>query len=185
MNSVSSWSEVGSVDISFRPFDPLHLVNTYGAFGSITKNRYQLVVEGTDAENPSEDDWQEYEFKGQPVRPDKRPPQWAPYHLRLDWQLWFAAMQPRPGPRQRWFFSFLAALLENDSDTLSLLQTNPFPDDPPKQIRVLRYRYRFTSPAERSETGRWWDREQIGTYVRPASLENLQAGGRGRRFRVR
>jgi hypothetical protein len=75
-------------------FDPLHLVNTCGAFGSITTDRYQLVIEGTDAENPSEDDGQAYEFKSQPVRTDERPPQWAPYHLRLDWQLWFAAMQP-------------------------------------------------------------------------------------------
>ena len=66
-------------------FDPLHLVNTYGAFGSITRERYQLVVEGTDAEFPGgDDDWQEYEFRGQPVRTGERPPQWAPYHLRLD-----------------------------------------------------------------------------------------------------
>ncbi|MUW13776.1 lipase maturation factor family protein [Halorubrum sp. CBA1125] len=166
-------------------FDPLHLVNTYGAFGSITRERYQLVVEGTDAENPSAHDWREYEFEGQPVRTDERPPQWAPYHLRLDWQLWFAAMQPRPGPRQRWFGAFLEALLENGADTLSLLRTDPFPDDPPERIRVLRYRYRFTTPDERAETGRWWDRERVGTYVGPVSLEELRTGGVGRRSLVR
>ncbi|MFB6091119.1 MAG: lipase maturation factor family protein [Halobellus sp.] len=162
-------------------FDPLHLVNTYGAFGSITTERYQLVIEGTDAAEPSDDDWRAYEFAGQPVRTDERPPQWAPYHLRLDWQLWFAAMQPRPGPRQRWLLALLEKLLEGDEDTRSLLRTTPFPDDPPERIRVLRYRYRFTTPAERDETGEWWVRERVGTYVEPTSLEELRAGGLGGR----
>ncbi len=165
-------------------FDPLHLVNTYGAFGSITRNRYQLVAEGTRAEGPSEDDWEEYEFEGQPVRTDERPPQWAPYHLRLDWQLWFAAMSPRPGPRQRWFLSFLEALLENDEDTLALLRRNPFPDEPPERVRVIRYRYRYTTPEEREETGRWWHRERVGTYVGSVSQEELRSGGASRRRRA-
>ncbi|EMA43459.1 hypothetical protein C448_09717 [Halococcus morrhuae DSM 1307] len=69
-----------------RSFDPLHLVNTYGAFGSITRERYELVIEGTtDEELTDETDWRSYEFKGKPTDTDRRPPQWAPYHLRLDW----------------------------------------------------------------------------------------------------
>lgn len=166
-------------------FNPLHLVNTCGAFGSITKHRYQLVIEGTDTKNPSEDDWQEYEFEGQPVDTAERPPQWAPYHLRLDWQLWFAAMQPRPGRRQRWFLALLEALLENDADTLSLFRSNPFPDDPPEQVRVLRYRYRFTTAEEWNETGQWWSRERIGPYVELVSSENRPTGDFGRRIRMR
>ena len=165
-------------------FDPLHLVNTYGAFGSVTRERYQLVIEGTDAEDPAEDDWREYEFAGQPVRTDERPPQWAPYHLRLDWQLWFAAMRPRPGPRQRWLLALLEALLEGDADALGLLRSSPFPE-PPERIRVLRYRYRFTTPEEREETGRWWHRERIGTYVGPVSSADLRSGVIGSRGRVR
>jgi hypothetical protein len=168
-------------------FDPLHLVNAYGAFGSVTRDRYQLVIEGTTAEAPDEDDWHAYEFAGQPVRTDERPPQWAPYHLRLDWQLWFAAMRPRPGPRQRWFLAFLEALLEHDPAVRSLLGDDPFPDGPPERVRVLRYRYRFTTPAERAETGQWWHRERLGTYVGPVSLPELRvgSGGVGRRFRGR
>ena len=157
-------------------FDPLHLVNTYGAFGSITTERYQLVIEGTDAEYPDEDDWRAYECKGQPVRTDQRPRQWAPYHLRLDWQLWFAAIRPRPGPRQRWLFALLERLLEGDRATLALLASNPFPEEPPEYVRVLRYRYRFTTPEERRETGDWWHRKQVGTYVGPTSLSDLREG---------
>lgn len=161
-------------------FDPLHLVNTYGAFGSITKDRYQLVVEGTDTSTPGEDDWAAYEFLGQPVRLDERPSQWAPYHLRLDWQLWFAAMRPRPGPRQRWFLAFLEDLLENDEDTLGLLAHNPFPEDPPERVRVTRYRYRFTTPEERAVTGRWWERTRVGLYVPSVSVTELRSRMRGR-----
>src|SRR5262249_9719266 len=31
-------------------FDPLHLVNTYGAFGSVGRQRYQVEIEGTNDE---------------------------------------------------------------------------------------------------------------------------------------
>jgi membrane protein implicated in regulation of membrane protease activity len=156
-------------------FDPLNLVNTYGAFGSITKTRYQLVLEGTDSADPGPGDWVEYEWKGQPVRTDRRPPQWAPYHLRLDWQLWFAAMSPRPGRRQRWLLAFLERVLDGDEATLSLVRTNPFGDDPPEQVRVLRYRYRYTTPEKRATSGDWWRRERVGTYVGPVSRTDLRA----------
>ncbi len=154
-------------------YDPLHLVNSYGAFGSITKDRYELVLQGTDDEAITDDtEWETYEFPGKPTDPDERPPQVAPYHLRLDWQLWFAAMSPSPR-RHPWFGSLLEKLLEGDEAVHSLLAENPFPDEPPAHVRVLRYRYRYTTPEERDETGRWWERELAGTYVRPVSLSDL------------
>ncbi|MEU1166428.1 lipase maturation factor family protein, partial [Streptomyces sp. NPDC005921] len=68
-----------------RSFDPLHLVNTYGAFGSVSRIRYEVVVEGTLDRTPREDaEWREYEFKGKPGDPRHWPRQFAPYHLRLD-----------------------------------------------------------------------------------------------------
>ncbi|MFC4986544.1 lipase maturation factor family protein [Saliphagus infecundisoli] len=162
-------------------FDPIHLVKSYGAFGSVTRERYQLVIEGTREPNPGEDDWEAYDLKGQPVDPAERPPQWAPYHLRLDWQLWFAAMRSRPGPRQRWLLALLAKLLEGDRETESLLAATPF-EESPERIRVLRYRYRFTTREERTETGRWWSRERVGTYVPASTREEL---GSSRRIRLR
>jgi hypothetical protein len=134
------------------------------------------VVEGTQSAHPSEEDWYEYTFKGQPVRTDERPRQWAPYHLRLDWQLWFAAMYPRPTSRQRWFVAFLKALLQNDEAVLALVDDVPFSDEPPQQVRVLRYRYRFTTPTERAETGAWWRRERVDTYVPAVGRADLGPG---------
>lgn len=156
-----------------RSFDPLHLVNTYGAFGSITRDRYELVIEGTQDEHiTDETDWHAYEFKGKPTDPGSLPPQWAPYHLRLDWQLWFAAMTPRP--RRHWFPQFIQKLLEGDDNVLSLLDHNPFPEDPPAHIRVQRYRYRYTTPDERRETGDWWHREAVNDYYGPISLDEME-----------
>jgi len=157
-------------------FDPLHLVNTYGAFGSITKRRHEIVVQGTDDQELTGDtEWKTYEFPGKPTDPSRRPPQVAPYHLRLDWQLWFAAMSPTPR-RQPWFTRMLVDLLEGDEGTLSLIAKDPFPDEPPEHVRAVRYRYRYTTPEEREATGDWWRRERVGTYVGPTSLDEVRSG---------
>jgi hypothetical protein len=150
-------------------FNPLHLVNTYGAFGSVTRFRNEVVIEGTpDAVLSPETAWREYEFKGKPGDLRRRPPQFAPYHLRLDWLMWFAALSP--GYARGWFAHLLIKLLENDRTTLKLLRTNPFTDAPPRFVRAQLYRYRFTTPQERRHTANWWMRELLGEYSPPISL---------------
>jgi Lipase maturation factor len=150
-------------------FNPVHLVNAYGAFGSITRVRYEIVVEGTsaiDLTTPVE--WVEYEFKGKPGNPRRIPPQVAPYHLRLDWLMWFAAMAtPQEYP---WFIAFLTKLLQNDRATLKLLRSNPFPEVPPAFVRARLYRYRFSTWRERRETGNWWMRELVSDYLPPVRI---------------
>jgi len=164
-------------------YDPCHLVNSYGAFGSITRPRYEIVLEGTTEDAPTTDSWRAYEFKGKPGDPHRLPPQIAPYHLRLDWLMWFAAM---PSPYfPSWLLHLLGKLLAGDAAILALLKGNPFPDSPPKYVRALYYRYRFTTPEERRLRGCWWQRELVGTYFPPVSLadpefrEILRSLGRG------
>jgi hypothetical protein len=150
-------------------FDPLRLVNTYGLFGRITRTRYEVVIEGTDDPAPGPDaDWKEYEFKAKPGDPRRRPRQVAPYHLRLDWLTWFAPLSPASA--QEWLFPLIAKLLEGDAATLRLLRTNPFPVAPPAFVRAVVYRYRYTTAAERKDTGDWWVRELVGDYIRPVTL---------------
>jgi len=165
-----------------RAFEPLNLVNTYGAFGSITRDRYEVVVQGTDDDVVDDDtEWETYTFPGKPTDPSQMPAQWAPYHLRLDWQLWFAAMAPSPR-RSPWFVHLCAKLLAGDEATESLLAENPFEGDPPNHVRALRYRYEFTDAETLRETGRWWDRERVGTYFGPVSLSDPRFRSRLRRF---
>lgn len=150
-------------------FNRFHLVNTYGAFGSVTRQRYELVIEGTEAREDGEPGvWREYEFRGKPGDPRRRPPQVAPYHLRLDWLMWFAALSPAYA--EDWLIPFLAKLLEGDPAVLRLLRRNPFPQAPPARVRALFYYYRFTTRRERRETGAWWARELVGHYLPPMAL---------------
>ena len=150
-------------------YNPLQIVNTYGAFGSITRTRDEIVLEGSADEAVTERTiWREYEFKGKPGDPSRRPIQIAPYHLRLDWLMWFAAMGPPED--EPWFTPLRVKLLEGDPGVLGLLRTNPFPDRPPRSIRAVCYRYRFTTPDERRRTGRWWNRELLGVCSPAVSL---------------
>jgi hypothetical protein len=150
-------------------FDPFRLVNTYGAFGSVSRVRDEVIVEGTDAEDlDAGASWREYEFKGKPGDVRRMPRQVAPYHLRLDWLMWFLPLSSRYG--ERWFVPFLGKLLEGDRQTIGLLRGNPFPERPPRYVRALLYRYRFTTWRERRETGAWWHRTLIGEFVGPIRL---------------
>jgi len=157
-------------------YNRFHLVGTYGAFGSITRPRYEVIVEGTDAATiPEATRWREYEFKGKPGALGRMPPQIAPYHLRLDWLMWFAPFSAADA--EPWFASFIEKLLEGDRAVLSLLRTNPFPKQPPHYVRALLYEYHFTTPAERAATAQWWKRTLVGPYFPPTSLDGSYGSG--------
>jgi hypothetical protein len=150
-------------------FNQFYLVNTYGAFGSVGKVRYELVVEGTHDKLISADtDWKEYEFKAKPTNLRRKLPIIAPYQPRIDWQIWFAAMQ---SPVQnQWMLTFIKKLLENDKTTLGLIAKNPFPKEPPRKIRVSRYIYKFAKP----HSGKIWERTYTGQWLPPLSLIDLK-----------
>ncbi|MDQ0792474.1 lipase maturation factor family protein [Streptomyces sp. B1I3] len=152
-----------------RSFDPFHLVNTYGAFGSISRTRLEVVVEGTDEPVIHETTrWREYGFRGKPGDPRRMPRQFAPYHLRLDWMMWFAALSPAYA--RSWFGPFTERLLLGDRDTLRLLRHNPFPGAPPVHVRARVFHYRFTDWHELRSTGCWWHRTYVRDFMRPTSL---------------
>lgn len=152
-------------------FDPLHLVNTYGAFGSVGKERLELVIEGTHAD-PEDPDarWLEYEFPCKPGRLDRLPCLVTPYHYRLDWQMWFAAMS-RP-ERQPWLVHLVKKLLDGDPVAKSLLAHDPFAT-PPSYVRVSLYRYQFTTFGEPLV----WKRERRGEWLPPLSKDDPRLTG--------
>jgi hypothetical protein len=158
---------IGPRQVMNRSFNKWHLGNTYGAFGGITRTRYEVIVEGTqDPEGAS--GWREYGFKAKPGDPMRRPPQIAPYHLRLDWAMWFCAIAPGYG--RGWWSRFLLALLLNDPHVLGLMRDNPFPHEPPVFVRARLFHYRFSTRAERRSTGAWWVRTPVSDYY-PAVAE--------------
>jgi hypothetical protein len=148
-------------------FNKWNLANAYGAFGTVTKERYEIVIEGTLSEDPLSAEWLEYEFKGKPGDVRRVPRQYAPYHLRLDWLMWFLALG---SPGERWFLPLLVRLLEADRPTLRLLRTDPFGGRPPHWVRAKIYLYRFSTREEKRTTGDVWVREELGLFRAPVSL---------------
>jgi hypothetical protein len=148
-------------------FNNWSLANAYGAFGTVTKERYEIVIEGTLADDPIDGEWLEYEFKGKPGDVKRTPGQFAPYHLRLDWLMWFLALG---SPGERWFIPLLVRLLEADKPTLKLLRRDPFGGQPPRWVRAKIYLYRFSTREEKRTTGDVWVREELGLFRAPISL---------------
>jgi hypothetical protein len=153
-------------------FNRWHLCNAYGAFGSVTKERYEVIIEATDAPQPTDDaQWLAYEFKGKPGDPSRMSRQFAPYHLRLDWLMWFLALGMRT---ESWFRVLLLRLLEADPATLRMMRSSPCGTERPRWIRARVFRYRFSSRAQLRNDHVWWVREEVGTLVPPVALESTK-----------
>jgi hypothetical protein len=148
-------------------YNRLHLINSYGAFGSIGKERFEIVISGTsDSKISEKTQWQEYEFKCKPGRVDRRPCLITPYHYRVDWQIWFSAM--RPNLNELWLLRLGIGLLESNQHVLALLDHSPFGNQAPQFIKMDLYRYEF-SVAGSSD---WWRRTFIGPYSEPLNLQH-------------
>jgi hypothetical protein len=148
-----------------RSYEPLHLVNTYGAFGGVNETRYEVILEGTLADDPDDPsaEWRSYELPSKPGSLDK-PLSWiTPYHRRLDWQMWFlpfGSAEDNP-----WFIHLVEELLAGAPEARALFVRDPFPDRPPKFIRADLYVYRFSN-----RPGQVWERDFAAPYLAPIAL---------------
>jgi Lipase maturation factor len=158
-----------------RSFDPLDLVNTYGAFGGVDRERYEVILEGTrDGAPVRSARWEEYELPCMPGDPHRRPCIVAPYQHRLDWQMWFVGNGARRGEsldEQPWLVHLVWQLLSGAPEVDRLFSRDPFAGEPPRWVRADIWRYAFTS--DRAEAGgAWWTRERVGVFLRPVSMED-------------
>jgi hypothetical protein len=136
----------------------LGLGNIYHVYPTMQVERHELDIQGSnDGEN-----WRSYEFKYKPGALDRVPPFNVPHQPRLDWMIWFVPTQQIP--QMYWFDLFMQRLHQGSTTVTGLLAHNPFADKPPKFLRVLVYRYHFTTPQERAESGNWWRREYLGIF---------------------
>ncbi|CAF0703841.1 unnamed protein product [Brachionus calyciflorus] len=163
-------SEKQAMNTSFEPF---RIVNTYGAFGSVTKERYEVIFKGTNAKyfDDPKTEWLEYEFKCKPGDINRRPCFISPYHYRLDWLMWFAAFQSYE--YNPWLLSLSAKLLKNDKNfTTQMIASNPFENlEPPKYIKADLYLYNY---AEINESiSAWWKRKYVKSYIPTISMRNI------------
>jgi len=164
---VKSWAVVenltGKRQAMNRSFDALALVNTYGAFGSVGDKRYELVIEGTLSDDPDTGEWREYELPCKPGRIDRRPCILGPYHRRLDWLIWFSAMDEKLN--DPWIVHLVWKLLDGDR-TIRELVIDPFDGRPPKWVRIRRYLYHLQPYGAPT----WWTRELVDDeWLQPVS----------------
>jgi hypothetical protein len=148
---------------------PLRSVNGYGLFRVMTQKRPELVVEASmDGAT-----WSEWNLRWKPGPPTRRPAFVSPHQPRLDWQFWFAALDPRGDGY--WLSRLLVRLLEDEPSVTALMGERPFPaGGRPRYLRFAYYDYRYTSWSERAETGAWWHRELIDYLTEPVSLADLR-----------
>jgi hypothetical protein len=130
---------------------PFRSVNGYGLFRVMTTERPEIVIEVSSDGRA----WKEYEFRWKPGNPMRRPQLVEPHMPRLDWQMWFAALDPQDA--QAWLAPLLQRIIKGEPAVVRLLGPNPLAG-PPGFARLAYYDYRFTTRAERAGTGAWWTR---------------------------
>jgi len=159
-----------SIVIFLTPFDPLaqfRIINNYGLFAVMTRERYEIEFQGTrDGKT-----WIAYPFRFKPQDPRRAPGIYAPYQPRFDWNLWFASFGTVSS--NPWVMNVQERLLENEPDVLQLFAGNPFASAPPHAVRAVRWQYWFTTSNERARTGNWWNRRFLGEYS-PVQMKHLR-----------
>jgi len=167
---------LSSKQIMNTSYDPFKMVNTYGAFGSVTKVRTEIIFEGTYNMDPDYPMalWKEYEFKCKPGKVDRAPCLISPYHYRLDWLMWFAAFQRYE--QNPWLLHLAGKFLVNDNETSTLIHYNPFlGKKPPKWIRARHYEYEYEPlGSEEAMKGKWYIRTLKGVYLPSVDIGMLE-----------
>jgi len=154
--------------IVYERLEAFRIVNGYGLFRVMTKDRCEIVIEGS----ADGIDWLPFEFKWKPGDVKHAPGWCAPHQPRLDWQMWFAALEsPQENP---WLGGLIVRLLQGSPDVTRLLAHSPFPNKPPRYVRAMFYRYRFTTASELRQTGAWWKRQELREYLPTVSLDQLR-----------
>ena len=139
--------------------EPFRIANRYGLFGIMTRGRYEIEFQGSEDGKT----WVAYPFRYKPQDLTKPPRIYAPYQPRFDWNLWFASL----GSWQEYpiVLRTEVRLLSNDQDVLTLFEENPFPREPPREVRAVIWQYWFTTMSEKRTQGLWWRRQFLGLYA--------------------
>jgi lipase maturation factor 1 len=158
---------------------PFYLSNSYGLFRSMTTTRPEIAIEtSADGQN-----WREVVFRYKPGDPSRAPRFFAPHMPRLDWQMWFAALEAEglpPDPEATaawleredvWLQRLVVALLRGERPVLDLLAPSQLDGAPPRYVRLTSWQYRFSGGGPD-----WWVRQRAGVLTGPFALSPFLVG---------
>ena len=154
-------------------FDPLDLVNTYGAFGSVSTERLNVVFEGTMDEKPnSSANWQPYVCQGTNGIDRPKPGTGGAFINcgSTGKMVVCGHVGARRIPRRIAYRPNFRKLLNGDRDAISLFTSDPFLGKQPRYIRAVLYRYSFAKPG--NTEGQWWKRQRLNDWLAPVSLND-------------
>jgi hypothetical protein len=142
-----------------RALEPFRFANDFGLFAVMTRDRYEIEFQGSrDGQS-----WTAYPFRYKPQDLNAPPRIYAPYQPRFDWNLWFASLGSW---RENTFvLQVERRLLTAEPDVLALFAGNPFPSEPPQQVRAVLWQYWFSDWKDKRQQGLWWRRQQLGLYA--------------------
>lgn len=173
-------------------FDRFRLVNTYGAFGSVGETRYEPII----SISINGIEWKELELPCKPGTVTRRPCFCAPYHYRLDWNIWFLGFKPHRSylqNRESWVYNLLAKILNKDlgiderpwlglldsGSSVFLTDSYKSKETSPKFAKVEMYEYRMAgslwsilSSKHRGDDTVWWKRRFEETLIPPVQLNS-------------
>jgi len=145
----------GAGDGLLELLGPFRSVSGYGLFRRMTMERQEIVIE-TSEDGAS---WHEVAFRYKPGDVHRRPRFVAPHQPRLDWQMWFAALDPRRA--SPWIERLLQRMIDGSPPVLRLIGDPELLAKPPRFVRLAMYDYRFTTRDEaQAGGGAWWTRER-------------------------
>jgi len=142
-----------------RALAPFRIANDFGLFAVMTRDRFEIEFQGSrDGQT-----WTAYPFRYKPQNVSAPPGIYAPYQPRFDWNLWFASLGSW---RENTFVVQVEQrLLAAEPDVLALFAGNPFPVEPPLQVRAVLWQYWFSDWNEKRQEGVWWRRRELGLYA--------------------
>lgn len=161
--AVGHWPAPVIPEARSRPVDYLlrdfRSANAYVPFATFPDAKFEVEYLGS---NDGGATWRSFPFRVKPQREDRMSPILAPRWDRFEASLQLGLAQNSPViPR------VAEELLRRNPDVMRLFASDPFPDRPPDVVRMMVFKYTYTSLAERRRTGHYWRKEFAGD-VRPA-----------------
>jgi hypothetical protein len=148
------------VEFLFRDF---RVANFYHLYATTSPARDDVEFAGS---NDGGATWRPYPFRYKPQFEDRMSPFLAPRFGRFEATLQIV-LDNRLGVSL--IPDVAHELLQGNPDVIGLFARNPFPDVPPRIVRMIVYRYTYTDLKAHRATGRYWNKVYVGEFAQPVS----------------